>query len=614
MVHLLDLDDDSLCLIFEQLRDYCPFTSLVCHRFCKLVTMVHFPYPRRAKAGVLMHREELANCYRGDRRLVQLFVSPKSGELQLVYKNLARKFAIIHGTIETVRNVVGVPQCEEVLRAGRVDLLDEIVANNASNTISAAVKFFASQVCVSAHYGTEINTHCSGSLILACAAPSSSAIRWIAAKVNASRLSCNSNWAFIWSELSGVSKRAVTAAASSGSEDTLDFIMELFVEHAPRGRNLIFEGVCAHLILSPTRSVDAWRWLCKTITKRKDTLDTVLKRIVHALQNKEFTHTPRIPPLLDMSFVSKNTTFKVNDCKSYSIVKEGLREGGWLRRAYFDACGYGSNFTFKCLFGTTNPEHHKLRMQQASQSIELEALFVQCAKDTAEDYVRFGTATLCFVVRALQDTADISAEAAYDVAIHIAELQLDSGIQERRRDEMLYKRDLLNVVLLNSIKKCKSAIVQDITSRTRLFCLDKIEIADKVQMVSCASTSSLRTAPMKRIAECLASFCPVDRHVILHAIIRRNHVVFRALVKAACTSVRFEAGKDVLKHPSVDLLEAAIDEECFARSSKEERDALQLLSQHELKQDLETNPWNQRRVMPFNHTVPWKAGKLHPDC
>ena len=56
-------------------------------------------------------------------------------------------------------------------------------------------------------------------------------------------------------------------------------------------------------------------------------------------------------------------------------------------------------------------------------------------------------------------------------------------------------------------------------------------------------------------------------------------VVFRALVKAACPSVRAEAGKAVLNHPSVDVLEAAIDEQCFARDSPEERRAFQLLKQ-----------------------------------
>ena len=606
MTHIFDLDDDALLLVFQVLRDYCPFTSLVCSRFCRLVTRVHFPYHRRANVGILMQRQETLCCYKSDRRVVELLQGPRHPSWDQSWSKLARTAAIQHGTPAMINLVLGAPSCEAALQSGRVDMLDEMVGHKPTTPLCESLKFLA-ESCGRRRdsYGHELTTHCTRTLLAACNAPSSASFEWIKSRVSAASLSNSSNWAFIWSELSGISKRIVLCAASEATEDTLDCILGLFVEYAPPDKILVFEGMCAVVVTSNTRSVGAWKWLQKHVSSRMETLDSVLKRLVSAVQNKEPTHTVRFTSILDMGFVGVKT-FAVRDVQSYHIVKDGLSQDGWLRRAFFDACGCGCNFTSMCLFCNMNvsslPQHRP-------HTVPFEELVVDCTKDMAEDYVRVCGTTRCFVVKALQVASELSVEAAYDVSVHLATLALDDESQERRRNELLYERGFLGVVLSNSIKRVRSAIVEDIVAKTRLFCLRSIDINQRLQLASTVSSSSSRTTSMKRIAACVASFCPINRDVLRHCVTRRNHVVFGALTTVASKRVRLETGCDVLKHNSVELLEIAFAADCFARGSEEEMVALHLLTQHELQDSASAK--RQRRVLPFRIAEPRVAGKLH---
>jgi hypothetical protein len=385
----------------------------------------------------------------------------------------------------------------------------------------------------------------------------------------------------------------------------MDCILGLFMEYAPPDKILVFEGMCTVVILSRTRSVGAWKWLQKHISNRMETLDSVLKRLVSAVQNKRPTHTVRFSSILDMGFVSVKT-FAVRDAPSYHIVKEGLRPDGWLRRAFFDACGCGSNFTSLCLFCFANVSSLS---RPNKHTVGFEELLVDCVKDMAEDYVRVCGATRCFVINALQVASELSVEAAYDVAIHLATLTLDDESQERRRKELLYERGFLRVILTNSIKSFRSPIVEDIVAKPRLFCLQNIDINQRLQISSTVSSSTSRAPSMKQIAVCVASFCPLTRDVLLQCVTRRNHVVFAALVGVATKRVKLETGCDLLKHNAVELLGVALATGCFARGSEEERIALHLLTQHELEDSVCAK--RRRRVLPFRIAEPRVAGKLH---
>jgi len=511
-----------------------------------------------------------------------------------------------HGAPAMINVVLGSPSCEAALQSGRVDLLDALTMHNPTNPLCESLKFLAEPCGRSRDYcGHELTTHCTRALLAACNAPSSAAFEWIKSRVSAASLSNSSNWAFVWSELSGVSKRIVLCAASEATEDTLDCILGLFMEYAPPSKILVFEGMCAVVVTSKTRSVGAWRWLQKHVTKRMETLDSVLKRLVSAMQNNEPTHAVRLPSILDMRFVGVRT-FAVSDVQSYHIVKEGLSPDGWLRRAFLDACGYGTNFTSMCLFCNMSVSS---RLRHDTHAGAFESLVVDCTKDMAEYYVHFCGATRCFVIKALQVTSELSVEAAYDVAIHVATLTLDEESQERRRNEILYERDFLRVILANSIKRSCSAIVEDMVAKTHLFCLRNIDINQRLQLSSMVSSSSSRVPSMKRIAACVASFCPINRDVLRHCVTRRNHVVFGALVGVASKRVRLEIGCDVLKNSSVELLEVAFATDCFARGSEEERVALHLLTKHELEDP--AHPKKQRRVLPFQNAEQRVSGKLY---
>ena len=407
MKDLFDLlGDDVLLVIFELLRDYCPFTSLVCLRFCKIVTEVHFPYPRRASVGILMESERAIECYKRDRRVFNLLQEPRSGGSLVVWGNLARAMVVRHGSISMIHEVLGTLSLACALQSGRVDLLeaeaikqpdshewnsDEWTQNGHMPLYDrvfleqrASLRFFAAACdhseCVSAY---DVHRHCINTLIPACKAPSSVSIKWIKSKVGAARLSTTSNWALIWSEFGDVSRRFVVSAAEYGTEGTLDCIFGLFLENSPREKVLVFEGMCVCIMSSPTLSLGAWGWLRKHIVSRGETLYSVLHRFLTAIRNKEPTHATfsYISILISLGHFGVRT-FAVGDVQSYHIVVEGLQPNGWLRRAFFDACGHGSNFTSMCLFYNTNmskPPRFK------SNAAEFETLVVQCTKDMAED-------------------------------------------------------------------------------------------------------------------------------------------------------------------------------------------------------------------------------------
>jgi len=608
MAHIFDLDDDALLLVFEILRDSCIFTSLVCSRFYRLVTQVHFPYQRRASVGILMQRQETLSCYKNDRRVIKLLQGPRHPSWHQPWSKLAQTMVIQHGTPTMINLVLCNPSCEAALRSGRVDLLDAMTVHNHSNPLCKSLKFFAESGGRDAVAVHDVTTHCARTIIAACNAPSSASFEWIKSKVSAASLSNSSNWAFIWSELSGMSKCILLCAASEATEDTLDCILALFMDHAPPGKILVFEGMCAIVVLSKTRSVGAWRWLRKHLTARAETLDSVLKRLVLAMQSNASTHAVRFPAILDMGFVSVKT-FGVSDVQSYRIVKEGLGTDGWLRRAFFDACGCGSNFTFMCLFRNINSSS---LLQHSTRAIASEALVVDCTKDLVEDYVRFCGVTRCFVIKALQITLELSVEAAYDVAIHVATVTLDDESQERRRNDILYERDLLWVILTNSIRCSHSTIVKDIVEKTHIFCLRNIDINRRMQLSSTVSSSSSRASAMKIIASCVASFCPINRDVMQPCITRRNHVVFDSLASAASKRVRLEIGCDIVNRGSVELLEVALAMDCFVRDSEEERVALHILAHHRLGDQV--NPKKQLRVLPFHNAEARVAGKLYSVC
>lgn len=588
-MHILDLSDDLLRALLVMCISHQAFLAPVCSKFRVLLNENSYPMQKRkVNLSSIFCSLDCMKEYIHRENVIRMCADRHSHETKniLAWKNDVKKLVLKKAPLQVVCHVWDEFKMEdqsskatttlhEIFESGRTDVLDFVMENT--------VTMFEYLQGVIAELSQTSQEPIWSMGCIKCA--SVGTFRWLVDKVF-DKMSLEEirdcGLVTLLKDFRKLRSILFAMAGSSTAYELIDSVCMLMIQYTPFSATFMKPLVFA-IVASSTRklSASAWRWLEReAVTVDSETLfDNYYTKCPSGVVQDLKLEVPK-----GGTHLMKLDDFRTNDCESYKIVSKGIREGGFLHRTFIKIAGHKislSNFTSVCLFrelsrGVFTGNHTKPASMQDVEELLSETVYdVMLESLTGYDE---GSATM--IRRNFNHFVERFPFASYSVCKRLCS-HPDRGIHQKALN-MLYEGRYIDTCIKECALYCFSRVIDDFVKNASTFEIHRLsKERSAVVLKAMISQNRGHQATMDMIGAFLP-YCSVNAGHVKTALSIDKFEVAKLLLRNCEYHTKLMVGENALAsmRPSIKAVEILLSNGCFARDSVQEKEAVNLISDH----------------------------------
>ena len=578
-MNVLDIGDDLLLYILTLCISQQAFTSLVCRSFYNILKGRDFPREKRfVNISSIFVSQACFNYAINNLNIINKVAELwKRDSLQITkWRSQAIDLAFSTAPLELLDNLFAIEfNTPESIRrrtfaTGRKGLLDA-KAGVIQDWCEGAYKTLESQGFRAHLIQTlfkelaSITTNDTLFYVLKCINP----------------ITQHSRWSVFFSEFTYYLHAVVSIVSSSKVAYALLDALTGFVEAS--GHKEHGEFMCVFMVASAsrTRSASAWRWLRDRCGKRSlqyffDNYSAVCNQLGE-YANLSVLGGGMHPMKLD--------SFKATEVEAYKVIRDGVREGGFLHDTFIQVVGpklkhaYLVSSTIVNELSGVGGAHSRLSRHDAAEVL-LESVY-DLVSENAGDYE---------MSKSLQNIFyKLVQEFPYESYMVMKKFALQGNpLQKVLR--------FVYVSLNECILKGMSRVLEDAVNSRSVLQLDSFSEVDRANLLDSIIVQNKSGKVVVRMLKSYLPFCKVAIHQVSECLENGQFMEADELMKHCTLVQKIELGKEVVTRrlPSKRAVKLAFDHECFKAGSDYHCEALRIINDTELEEDL-----RKKRKLPF---------------